>query len=125
MEILLVAFGGSLGSLARFKIGKILTGKGWNSIPLGTFFVNITGAFFLGVFSGFSGSSGIGGIYLSRFLGDGFFGAYTTFSTFMYQGFNFFQEKKQLNALVYIFTSIILGIIGFIIGNFVIRTFSN
>jgi len=118
MEIILVALGGSLGSLTRFRLGKILSGRGWNSIPIGTFFVNITGAFFLGLLSGLGtiGTGTSGDIYIYRFLGDGFFGAYTTFSTFMYEGFNFFQEKKQLNALAYIGSSIILGIIGFTLG---------
>ncbi len=119
MEILLVALGGGLGSLTRFRIGKMLIGKSGGTIPLGTFFVNISGAIFLGFISGYPGfSEGYG----YRFLGDGFLGAYTTFSTFMYEGFDLFRERKIINAVVYILLSLILGIIGFIIGFFVARS---
>ena len=49
-------------------------------------------------------------------LADGFLGAFTTFSTFMYEGFNLFQENERLNALVYIISSVFLGIVGFVMG---------
>jgi CrcB protein len=49
-------------------------------------------------------------------LGDGFLGAYTTFSTFMYEGFNLFQGKKTLNACIYIAGSFCLGILGYMLG---------
>jgi len=49
-------------------------------------------------------------------LADGFLGAYTTFSTFMYEGFSLFKENEKLNAFTYIFASLFLGIIGFVIG---------
>ncbi|NYC94583.1 fluoride ion exporter CrcB/FEX [Clostridium acetobutylicum] len=52
-------------------------------------------------------------------LADGFLGAYTTFSTFMYEGFNLFENKKKLNALIYILSSIIIGILGFYMGEFI------
>ncbi|MBK5247099.1 MAG: CrcB family protein, partial [Peptostreptococcaceae bacterium] len=43
-------------------------------------------------------------------------GAYTTFSTFMYEGFNLFKEDEKKNAVTYIIGTFIIGIIGFIIG---------
>lgn len=53
----------------------------------------------------------------SIFIGiGGFLGAYTTFSTFMYEGFNLFKDNEKLNAYIYILSSVIIGIIGFSIG---------
>ena len=49
-------------------------------------------------------------------LGDGFLGAYTTFSTFMYEGFNLFEGRDKLNAFSYILGTLILGIIGYAVG---------
>lgn len=129
MEIFLVAIGGSLGSLTRFRIGKLLLdrslgGRGaglGNGIPLGTFFVNITGAILLGFLSGFYNYYGDSGVLYYRIFGDGFLGAYTTFSTFMYEGFNYFQESKALNAIVYILVSLALGVAGFTTGYFLAR----
>ena len=111
MGILLVGLGGALGSITRFMIGRKLSETGSTWIPLGTFFVNITGAILLGVISSINLS---GNMFL--LLGDGFLGAYTTFSTFMYEGFNLFKENDKKNAVYYIAGTFILGIIGFIIG---------
>lgn len=111
MQYLMVAAGGAAGSLARFLIARKISEKCTTGFPVGTFLVNITGAVLLGIVSsvGFSGNS-------YALLGEGFLGAYTTFSTFMYEGFNLFQDNEKLNALVYILGSLILGIIGFIAG---------
>lgn len=111
MVYILVAAGGTFGSLARFLIGRRIAEKAGADFPMGTFIINITGAILLGIVS----SVGLSG-NMYTLLGDGFLGAYTTFSTFMYEGFNLFQDNEKLNAFVYILGSLILGIIGFIIG---------
>lgn len=108
---LLVGLGGGLGSIARFAIGRKLSEATSTWFPIGTFFVNITGAILFGIISGL----GFHGNML-LLLGDGFLGAYTTFSTFMYEGFNLFKENEKKNALVYMIGAFILGIAGFIIG---------
>jgi len=68
-----MALVGSLGALARWRIGVTLAGRG-------TLLVNLTGTFALGLLVG----SGLeGAAYL--ILATGFCGAYTTFSTWMVQ----------------------------------------
>lgn len=111
MELFFVGAGGILGSLARYQLGKVVTERSKTAFPLGTFIINITGAILLGLVSGLDVGKNI---YL--LLGDGFLGAYTTFSTFMYEGFNLFQENEKLNAFIYILGSLFLGIIGYILG---------
>lgn len=111
MEYFLVGFGGIFGSLARYFLGRFVTERLKMIFPFGTFIINITGAFMLGMVNG----TGLGGgAYF--LLAEGFLGAYTTFSTFIYEGFNLVQNNKKLNALIYISTSLILGILGFITG---------
>ncbi|WP_160679241.1 fluoride efflux transporter CrcB [Clostridium sp. C8-1-8] len=116
MSYLLVGIGGTFGSIARYKLGNIVSKKNKSSFPLGTFIINITGAILLGIVSSLNVSNNI---YL--LLADGFLGAYTTFSTFMYEGFNLFKNKKELNGFVYILGSVILGVLGYTIGFFTIR----
>ncbi|MCX7884526.1 MAG: fluoride efflux transporter CrcB [Caloramator sp.] len=111
MEYLLLGIGGALGSITRYKLGKIITEKSNTSYPIGTFIINITGAVLLGILSSINANKNV---YI--LLGDGFLGAYTTFSTFMYEGFNLFQENEKMNAFVYILSTLILGIIGYTIG---------
>jgi CrcB protein len=111
MDLFFVGIGGALGSLTRFQLGKIITEKSNTTFPIGTFIINITGAILLGIISSLGVSKNM---YL--LLGDGFLGAYTTFSTFMYEGFNLFQENEKMNAFTYILGSLFLGVLGYLIG---------
>ncbi|MGV8981054.1 fluoride efflux transporter CrcB [Clostridium sp.] len=112
MTYVLVAVGGAAGSLVRYSLGKFISEKSKHSFPIGTFILNITGAILLGIVSTIGVSSN-----MMLLLGDGFLGAYTTFSTFMYEGFNLFQEKEKLNAFIYILCSVILGLVGYWLGS--------
>lgn len=111
MDLIFVGIGGALGSLVRYRLGKLITERSNSTFPTGTFIINITGALLLGLLSSIgSGRS----LYL--LLGDGFLGAYTTFSTFMYEGFNLFSENEKLNAFVYVLGTLLLGVIGYAAG---------
>jgi CrcB protein len=61
------------------------------------------------------------GQQVTLFLGEGFLGAFTTFSTFMYEGLQLFQENEKGHALLYLGGTLILGLVGFAVG-FVIGT---
>jgi len=111
MELLLVGIGGLFGGITRFHIGKIISQKSVVKFPLGTLIINITGAVLLGMVTSVDAGNNI---YL--LFGDGFLGAYTTFSTFMYEGFCLFRGNKKKNALTYIIGSLILGIAGYAAG---------
>ncbi len=112
MRILMVGLGGALGGLARFGLGKALAARSKGAFPFATFAVNMTGAVLLGMLSAYEPAP-----HLYLLLGDGFLGAYTTFSTFMYEGFHLFRARKTLNALIYIAASILLGVVGYICGS--------
>ena len=118
MIYLLVGIGGASGSIARFVIGKTIAKKTKASFPFGTFAINILGALLLGIVSNIHSSANM---YL--FLGDGFLGGFTTFSTFMYEGFHLFENNEKWNASVYIGVSLILGISGYILGSFLVGYF--
>lgn len=111
MEILLIGLGGAAGSVTRYSIGKWIAQRGSGAFPWGTFFVNITGAVLLGMVTGFDPGKNI-----SLLLVDGFLGAYTTFSTFMYEGFELFLGNEKKNAVFYILFSLAIGIAGYFVG---------
>ena len=111
MAIVLVGIGGLFGAVVRYEIGKRLARLSRAHFPVATFFVNITGALLLGLLSGLDTPKSV---YL--LMGDGFLGAYTTFSTFMYEGFMLFDVNKKLNAAAYIVLSLILGLAGYFAG---------
>lgn len=111
MNLILVGIGGMFGGLCRFQLGKVISQKSNTAFPIGTFIINITGAILLGILTSFDAGSRT---YL--LLGEGFLGAFTTFSTFMYEGFNLFQENEKLNGFVYILGTLFLGVIGYVFG---------
>lgn len=114
MTLVFVAIGGACGSISRFKLGKYISEKSSSRFPFGTFVVNILGAFFLGIVS----NLGLGQTGYALF-GDGFLGAFTTFSTFMYDGFSLFEDRERLNGVTYIGLSVLLGFIAYGIGKMV------
>ena len=106
-----MGIGGTIGALVRFQLGKMISQKSKTTFPVGTFLINITGAFLLGIITSL-------GLRKSAYLllGEGFLGAYTTFSTFMYEGFNLFYENEKLNAFLYIIITLLLGALGYAAG---------
>lgn len=117
MDFIFVSIGGMFGSIARYKLGSMILKNSGSSYPINTFIINISGALMLGIVTAIGFKNNI-----SLLLADGFLGAYTTFSTFMYEGFSLFKNKK-VNAITYVFGTLFLGVIGFVIGFKVIKAF--
>lgn len=78
---------------------------------MGTFLINVSGASLLGMVTGLAPEHSV---YL--LFGIGFLGTYSTFSTFMYEGFSLIQGRDRKNALAYILGSLILGVAGYVCG---------
>ena len=107
-----IAFGGALGALGRYWIsGLVGRVNPYPLFPLGTFVVNILGAFILGAFLGYSLS---GRLLISpalrSFTAIGLLGAFTTFSTFSYESVEAIRSGDYRFALINIFGSLILGL---------------
>jgi len=111
MDYILIALGGALGGTARYGLGKLISKRFKSVFPLATFCVNITGAVLFGLF--FAANTGVSA---SLFFGEGFFGAYTTFSTFMYEGFCLLRSGEKISFIAYVIGAVITGVIGFYLG---------
>ncbi len=107
-----IALGGSLGSLARFWVGSIVTNRMGTKFPYGTFLINITACVIIGFSLTYLGRRA----ELSpawRFLVPvGFVGAYSTFSTFEWETFANLQLGAFMIAALYVVLSILLGLAG-------------
>jgi CrcB protein len=115
-KILIVGFGGFIGSAARYIVVKTVDGRLNALFPYGTLTVNIVGSFLLGMIYMLAqrkaGLSDEGRL----FLGVGFCGGFTTFSAFALENFNLMQQKLPGISLIYITVSIILGILALAAG---------
>jgi CrcB protein len=101
-----VAALGGLGAVARYVLGTELSGLTDSNFPVGTFVVNITGAFLLGVVSGLAVSEN-----LSLLLGAGALGGYTTFSTWMLETRRLSEAHRTRLDALYLIASLILGLL--------------
>lgn len=110
MQYFLVAVGGVLGTLSRYKLSTVINSKNKSKFPLGIFLVNICGAFLLGLVLKYTNDKNV-----YTLLGDGFLGAFTTFSTFMMESFSLLKEKRYIEAFFYIGGSYSFGFLGFFI----------
>ncbi|MGI8986029.1 MAG: fluoride efflux transporter FluC [Nocardioidaceae bacterium] len=105
MSWLLVAVGAALGAPLRYVTDRTVQRVVGSHKPYGTFVVNITGSFLLGVLVG----SGAGSHSLAL-LGTGLFGAFTTYSTFAYEVFALGRSHRTGWALLYALGSVALGL---------------
>ncbi|HET8909886.1 MAG TPA: CrcB family protein, partial [Ktedonobacteraceae bacterium] len=79
-SLLVVGLAGSLGALVRYLVGRAIAERVGGLFPLGTVFINVSGAFLIGLLFAFSGRKLLApSLYLV--LATGFLGGYTTFST--------------------------------------------
>lgn len=111
MNYIFVGLGGMLGAISRYALTKALTGKTTTTFPVGTFVVNITGAFLLSLLLGLVAHGGILGRELGLALTTGFIGAYTTFSTLSYETVGLIWDGESFRALGYAFSSVIFGLV--------------
>ena len=107
---LAVALGGSLGALARYAINLLAPRLFCRSFPVGTLFINLTGSFALGYFLARVARGWAVPEPLQLAVTVGFLGAYTTFSTFMFESDTFLRTGLFLRAAAYLFLSLALGL---------------
>jgi CrcB protein len=117
-KILLVGLGGSLGSMLRYISVKTIDTRINGSFPYGTLTVNLAGSFIIGIVYAIAIRK-TGPDNWSVFLGAGFCGGFTTFSAFAVENLNMINQRMFSSSLVYISSSILLGILAVAIGTWI------
>jgi CrcB protein len=110
-ELCMVAMGGFLGAICRYMVSLFFTQRCSTSFPYGTLTVNIIGSFALGMLMG----ANSGEVYI-LFMGIGFLGAFTTFSTLSVEMVHFLLEKKWLTFVQYTVITYIIGVLAAYLG---------
>jgi CrcB protein len=108
-KILIISIGAVLGANARYWLGGWAAEKFGTAFPYGTFIINLTGSFILGLFIT---------LVTDRFLVDpnwrllvtiGFLGSYTTFSSYTFESLSLIMDNQWLPGLYNLFGSAFLG----------------
>lgn len=96
---------GGLGSVARFMVDRAVARRAARSFPFGTLTVNVTGAALLGFVTGLALSH-----HAMLLAGTAFLGAYTTFSTWMFETQRLTEERQIGPAVANVVLSMVFGI---------------
>jgi CrcB protein len=114
-QLLLVFFGGGIGSILRFIISKNFNSY-FQHFFLGTFLVNIIGCLLIGIILGASLKSNFLTQNQTLLLSTGFCGGFTTFSTFAFEKHSLLKAGELMHFSMYTIASIVVGVIAIAIG---------
>jgi len=114
MTWLAVAFGGAIGSMARYGVSLAAMqgylGNPNAAFPLGTFLVNVLGSFLMGLLWGWQSAQPLAWSPVQRgAVFSGLLGGFTTFSAFSLEGLQLFRAGQHSMALFYLGGSVLVG----------------
>jgi CrcB protein len=95
---------GGSGACARFVLDGAVASRVGRGLPFGTFVVNLSGAFLLGVAVG----AALGADEY-RLVGTAALGSYTTFSTWMLETHRPVEDGQVVEAAANVLVSLVLG----------------
>jgi CrcB protein len=96
---------GAAGAYARFALAGAITARRPSDFPFGTFVVNLTGGFALGLLAG----AAVHG-HARLVLGTGLLGAFTTFSTWMVESQRLGEDGDRATMWWYLLGSMAAGL---------------
>jgi len=111
LKLFLIALFGAVGTLARYALQGLVQTRVASTFPYGTLLINLTGCLLLGF---------IGQLTLNRMLissdlriaiAIGFFGGYTTFSSFGWETAKMLEDGEWLRATTYVGASVFAGLL--------------
>lgn len=115
MTVVLVLLGGALGAPLRYLTDRWVQAHHDSVLPWGTLVVNVAGSLVLGAVAA-AVAAGTWPPWVLTFVGIGFCGALTTFSTFGYETLRLVEDGAALEALGNVLLSVVLAFGGCLLG---------
>jgi CrcB protein len=113
VTVLAVGLGGAGGAIARYFVGTWVQGLAGAAFPWGTFTVNLTGSFALGLALGWLPyAAPAPAPELRALVAVGFLGSFTTFSAFSFEALAMIRDGVWGPAAAYTLGSVALGVLG-------------
>lgn len=110
-KILYISLGGAAGSLSRYWLSGVAQRLTGSSFPLGTAVVNLLGCLMFGVVWGYFENRMLPGSEIRLLVLTGFMGAFTTFSTYMFETAELVKYGQFFFALINIVGQSVLGLV--------------
>jgi len=122
INALIIGIGGFVGAVSRYGIA-VWIGQRWGrSFPLGTFVINVSGSFLIGLLMTLMADRFTENPQWRLLLVVGFLGAYTTFSTFEYETGALLKDGEWLFAGLNVVLSVIVGFVALKLGEVIAKT---
>ena len=116
IQYLVVAGAGALGAALRLFVASVSGRLFGTGFPVGTLIINISGSLFLGWFMAAVGNRTLISETTRLAVAVGFVGAYTTFSTFMYESNALIEDGLQIKATINLIGSLAIGLVAVRLG---------
>jgi CrcB protein len=117
IKFLNLIIGGAAGTVARYLLAGFVYRIAGTAFPYGTLIVNISGCFILGILASLADKKFALGPDARVLLMIGFCGAFTTFSTLIFESDNLLRNGQAIRAFTNVFVSVILGFVLFRVGS--------
>lgn len=116
MQYVAVAVGAMLGANLRYVVGAWAADRFGADFPYGTFIVNVSGAFAIGLLLALLAERvGVNPMW-RLFFATGFLGGYTTFSSYAWEALVLTEQGDWLRAVIYVVGSNVMGLLGVWLG---------
>ena len=116
LAFLVISLGGILGANARYFITLYVAERLGTAFPYGTLLINVSGSLVIGFFLTLISERFSVDPLWRLFFATGFLGAYTTFSSYTYEAAQLVRDGAYPLAFLYLFGSVLAGIIGVFAG---------
>jgi len=110
LQIILVAIGGAIGSVARYLTGLLTLRLFGPNFPWGTLAVNVIGSLAIGVFAELIARRFGASQDLRLFIITGILGGFTTFSAFSLDAAVLLERGAVLSAVAYVAASMLVSL---------------
>lgn len=110
-----IGLAGALGAVARYLLGRFIAERVQASFPLGTFVINISGAFLIGLIFALTAKKALAPT-MQAILATGFMGGFTTFSTLNWETVQLGRSGNSTLSSLYLGGTYALGLCAVIAG---------
>jgi len=111
LKTLLIASFGAIGTLARYGLQGVVQLRMGSVFPYGTLLVNLSGCFLLGLLLQLMLNRMLVSADMRMAIAVGFFGGYTTFSSFGWETAKMLEDGEWWRAITYVGASVIAGLL--------------
>jgi CrcB protein len=111
MEFVWVGLGGLVGANARYGMTKLMVARFGDSLPWGTFAINMLGSLLIGILLTTLSERVVADPAIRPVLVVGFLGAFTTFSSYTFEAIALAETGRWTHAAAYVIGSNGLGLL--------------